>query len=94
MAKRIRLDQALVQRGMFESRRQAQTAIMAGEVRIDGRTAAKPSDFVQEHNEISVVGPARYVGRGGIKLEGAIDLWWPAECREQRARSRSGERSQ
>jgi 23S rRNA (cytidine1920-2'-O)/16S rRNA (cytidine1409-2'-O)-methyltransferase len=73
MAKGIRLDQALVQRGMFESRRQAQTAIMAGEVRIDGRTAAKPSEFVQEKHEISVVGRARYVGRGGLKLEGAIE---------------------
>lgn len=73
MAKRIRLDQALVQRGMFESRHQAQTAIMAGEIRIDGRTAAKASEFIQEQDEISVVRPARYVGRGGIKLEGAIE---------------------
>jgi 23S rRNA (cytidine1920-2'-O)/16S rRNA (cytidine1409-2'-O)-methyltransferase len=73
MAKGIRLDQALVQRGLFESRQQARTAIMAGEVRIDGRVAAKPSDFVQEQHEISVAVRSRYVGRGGIKLEGAIE---------------------
>jgi 23S rRNA (cytidine1920-2'-O)/16S rRNA (cytidine1409-2'-O)-methyltransferase len=73
MAKGIRLDIALVQRGLFESRHQAQTAIMAGEVRIDGRVAAKPSDFVQEQHEISVSARTRYVGRGGIKLEGAIE---------------------
>jgi len=73
MAKGIRLDQALVQRGLFSSRHQAQTAIMAGEVRIDGRVAAKPSDSVQEQHEISVAARSRYVGRGGIKLEGAIE---------------------
>jgi 23S rRNA (cytidine1920-2'-O)/16S rRNA (cytidine1409-2'-O)-methyltransferase len=73
MAKGIRLDQALVQRGLFKSRQQARTAIMAGEVRIDARVAAKPSDFVQEQHEISVAVRSRYVGRGGIKLEGAIE---------------------
>ncbi len=73
MAKGIRLDQALVQRGLFESRHQAQAAIMAGEVRIDGQVAAKASDSVQEHHKISVATRNRYVGRGGIKLEGAIE---------------------
>ena len=72
MAKGIRLDQALVQRGLFPSRHQAQSAIMAGEVRIDGRVAAKASDSVLEGHEISVAPRSRYVGRGGIKLEGAI----------------------
>ena len=72
MAKGIRLDQALVQRGLFPSRHQAQSAIMAGEVRIDGRVAAKASDSVLEGHEISVSPRSRYVGRGGIKLEGAI----------------------
>jgi 23S rRNA (cytidine1920-2'-O)/16S rRNA (cytidine1409-2'-O)-methyltransferase len=73
MAKGIRLDQALVQRGLFPSRHQAQAAIMAGEVRIDGRIAAKPSDSVQPEYEITVAARSRYVGRGGIKLEGAIE---------------------
>jgi 23S rRNA (cytidine1920-2'-O)/16S rRNA (cytidine1409-2'-O)-methyltransferase len=73
MAKGIRLDQALVQRGLFPSRHQAQTAIMAGEVRIDGRVAAKPSDSVQQEHEITVAVRCRYVGRGGTKLEGAIE---------------------
>ena len=73
MAKAIRLDQALVQRGLFESRNQARTAIMAGEVRIDGRVAEKPSDSVGEQHEISVAARSRYVGRGGTKLEGALN---------------------
>lgn len=72
MAKGIRLDQALVQRGLFASRHQAQAAIMAGEVRIDGQVATKASDSVQEQHELSVAARSRYVGRGGIKLEGAI----------------------
>ncbi len=46
---------------------------MAGEVRINGHVAAKPSDLVQEQHEISVAARSRYVGRGGIKLEGAIE---------------------
>ncbi len=73
MAKGTRLDQALVQRGLFPSRHQAQTAIMAGEVRVDGQVAAKPSDCVQQQHEITVAARSRYVGRGGIKLEGAIE---------------------
>ena len=72
MARGIRLDQALVQRGLCPSRQQAQTAIMAGQVKVNGHVAAKPSDFVQDETEISVAARSRYVGRGGIKLEGAL----------------------
>ncbi len=73
MAKSIRLDQALVQRGLFPSRQQAQSAIMAGEVRVNGQVAVKASDSVKDEHEISVAERSRYVGRGGIKLEGAIE---------------------
>lgn len=73
MAKSMRLDVALVARGLFPSRQQAQTAIMAGEVQIDGRRAAKSSDSVNEANQLVVAARDRYVGRGGIKLEGALD---------------------
>ncbi|MGH8093592.1 MAG: TlyA family RNA methyltransferase [Chthoniobacterales bacterium] len=72
MARGIRLDRALVQRGLFPTRHQALTAIMAGQVRVDGQLAAKASDFVKENAEISVAARSRYVGRGGIKLEGAL----------------------
>ncbi len=73
MAKGLRLDLALVQRGFFPTRQKAQAAIMAGEVRIDGRRAAKASDSVRESNELAVTAPDRYVGRGGTKLEGAVE---------------------
>ncbi|MGH7938821.1 MAG: S4 domain-containing protein, partial [Bryobacteraceae bacterium] len=72
MARGLRLDLALVERGFFPSRGQAQAAIMAGEVRINGRVAAKASDSVMEDEEIDVAQRRRYVGRGGMKLEGAI----------------------
>jgi 23S rRNA (cytidine1920-2'-O)/16S rRNA (cytidine1409-2'-O)-methyltransferase len=72
MAKGIRLDQALVQRGFFPSRHQAQSAIMAGEIRINGRVAKKASDLVMAEHEIQIAARSRYVGRGGLKLEGAI----------------------
>ena len=72
MSKRLRLDLALVERGLFPSRQQAQVAIMAGEVQIGGRTAAKASDLIQESDQLSVATRDRYVGRGGLKLEGAL----------------------
>ncbi|MBA3831528.1 MAG: TlyA family RNA methyltransferase [Chthoniobacterales bacterium] len=72
MAKSLRLDLALVQRGVFPTRHQAQVAIMAGHVQIDGRMAAKPSDLVQDSSDLTIVARDRYVGRGGTKLEGAI----------------------
>ncbi|MEO6872724.1 MAG: TlyA family RNA methyltransferase [Chthoniobacterales bacterium] len=72
MPKRLRLDLALVERGLFPSRQQAQVAIMAGEVQIGGRTAAKASDLIRDEDELTVATRDRYVGRGGTKLEGAL----------------------
>ncbi len=45
---------------------------MAGEVQIGGRLALKPSNPVQDVDKITLASRPRYVGRGGIKLEGAI----------------------
>lgn len=71
-AKRQRLDQLLLARGLFESREKAQRAIMAGQVRIAGHVADKAGAKVAEDAEITVAAPDRYVGRGGHKLEGAL----------------------
>ncbi len=46
---------------------------MAGEVAIDGQKAVKASDSVLEAHELTVAARPRYVGRGGIKLEGALE---------------------
>jgi len=70
----IRLDVALVQRGLVASRERAQEAIRAGLVLVNGQVAAKPSTKVGEDDRLEVTGdPIGYVGRGGLKLEGALD---------------------
>jgi 23S rRNA (cytidine1920-2'-O)/16S rRNA (cytidine1409-2'-O)-methyltransferase len=67
-----RLDQVLVDRGLCESRSQAQRAIMAGSVRVNGHTARKASDPVREGDAVELLVPDRYVSRGGHKLEQAL----------------------
>ena len=46
---------------------------MAGQVMIGTQVAAKPSQLVQPETEIAVKAAQKYVGRGGLKLEGALD---------------------
>jgi 23S rRNA (cytidine1920-2'-O)/16S rRNA (cytidine1409-2'-O)-methyltransferase len=82
MARGIRLDQALVQRGYFSSRHQAQTAIMAGDVTIAGHLAEKASQIVREEEQLSVAPRPRYVGRGGLKLAGALANF-QIDCRDK-----------
>src|SRR5438477_10639431 len=67
-----RLDRALVDRGLAESREKAQALIMAGEVLIDGQKAAKAGQLGSDDSRIEVTAKLRYVGRGGLKLEGAL----------------------
>lgn len=67
-----RLDQALVERGLCASREQAKRAIMAGQVKINERTAAKPSDTVKPEDHLTLVAGEKYVSRGGQKLEHAL----------------------
>jgi 23S rRNA (cytidine1920-2'-O)/16S rRNA (cytidine1409-2'-O)-methyltransferase len=73
--KKLRLDQVLVERKFYHSREQAQRAIMAGEVRIYEQIASKPSQLVAPDAQISTSAPPRFVGRGGLKLEGGIDYF-------------------
>jgi 23S rRNA (cytidine1920-2'-O)/16S rRNA (cytidine1409-2'-O)-methyltransferase len=75
MAKKSRLDQLLVTQGFFESREQAQRAIMAGEVKVGTRVAAKPSELLAPDASIAIEAAPKYVGRGGLKLEGALDFF-------------------
>jgi 23S rRNA (cytidine1920-2'-O)/16S rRNA (cytidine1409-2'-O)-methyltransferase len=68
----IRLDQALVDRGLCESREKAKRAILAGQVRINSQLARKASDSVQADDKISLDAPEKFVSRGGHKLEHAL----------------------
>lgn len=69
----IRLDQALVERGLCESREKAKRAIMAGTVKVNGQPARKPSDSVKPDDELALAQPEKFVSRGGHKLEHALE---------------------
>jgi 23S rRNA (cytidine1920-2'-O)/16S rRNA (cytidine1409-2'-O)-methyltransferase len=72
MPKKSRLDQLLVRRGLFPSREQARRAILAGNVSVGTRIAAKPSELLDEQAAIAVKPARKYVGRGALKLESAL----------------------
>lgn len=62
----------MVEQKISESRSRAQRLIMAGEVLINGQQAKKSSDLVSDHDQVTVKKPAKYVSRGGEKLEAAL----------------------
>lgn len=71
-----RLDVLLVNKGISESRDKAKRLIMAGKVFVDNDIADKPGTRYDEHQDITVRGEqCPYVGRGGLKLEKAINLF-------------------
>lgn len=71
-----RLDIVLVERGFFETRNRAQTAIMAGTVMVNGLKVNKAGTPVSEDAEIRIIGEQLpYVSRGGLKLEKAIETF-------------------
>jgi len=72
-SKRSRVDIFLVEQGLFPSREQAQRAVMAGEVRIGDQVVSKSSFMVAPGAEVSLRAHSPYVGRGGVKLAGALD---------------------
>jgi 23S rRNA (cytidine1920-2'-O)/16S rRNA (cytidine1409-2'-O)-methyltransferase len=67
-----RLDQLLVERGLCDSREKAKRLVLAGQVRINGQTARKPSDSVKPADQLAVDAPEKFVSRGGHKLEHAL----------------------
>jgi 23S rRNA (cytidine1920-2'-O)/16S rRNA (cytidine1409-2'-O)-methyltransferase len=71
-AKKTRLDLLLVNRNLAASREKAQALILAGQVLINGAKAAKPGQSVASDANLEVLEAARYVSRGGLKLEEAI----------------------
>jgi 23S rRNA (cytidine1920-2'-O)/16S rRNA (cytidine1409-2'-O)-methyltransferase len=71
----VRLDQLLVTRGLAESRAKAKAAIEAGGVSVNGAPAKAASQAVRDDAEISYAAAHRWVGRGALKLERALDLW-------------------
>jgi 23S rRNA (cytidine1920-2'-O)/16S rRNA (cytidine1409-2'-O)-methyltransferase len=73
MSKKERLDLALVQRGLCGTRSEAQRAVMAGQVKSGDQVLLKSSILISPEMTLSIEAPPKYVGRGGTKLEGALD---------------------
>jgi 23S rRNA (cytidine1920-2'-O)/16S rRNA (cytidine1409-2'-O)-methyltransferase len=75
MKKKARIDQTLVERGFFESRELARRAIMACAVRAGEQVITKPAAMIDIDAPISVAESSKFVGRGALKLSGALDFF-------------------
>ncbi len=76
MANKTRLDVLLVEKGLQESRQKAQGTIMAGLVYVNNQKVDKPGTAVANDAVVEVRGHAlKYVSRGGLKLEKAMQIW-------------------
>jgi 23S rRNA (cytidine1920-2'-O)/16S rRNA (cytidine1409-2'-O)-methyltransferase len=73
---KLRLDKLLVDRQLAASRERAQALILAGRVLVDEQRVDKPGHAVAEDAPIRMLGDdLRYVSRGGLKLESALEAW-------------------
>jgi 23S rRNA (cytidine1920-2'-O)/16S rRNA (cytidine1409-2'-O)-methyltransferase len=72
----LRLDALLVERGLAASRERARAMILAGQVRVDGQPAGKAGVAVAPDADVTLLVPDHpYVGRGGLKLEHALQTF-------------------
>src|SRR5882672_5208052 len=68
-----RLDMLLVERGLAQSREKARALILAGQVLVQGQKVDKAGHSVSIDSKIEMLETPKYVGRGGLKLEAALD---------------------
>jgi 23S rRNA (cytidine1920-2'-O)/16S rRNA (cytidine1409-2'-O)-methyltransferase len=71
---KIRLDHALVLRGLVVSRSQAESFIKLGKVTVEGKVVTKPGHFVQPSATLEVTATEQYVSRAGLKLASVAQL--------------------
>ena len=73
---KLRLDKLMFDRGLAASRERAQAMILAGRVLVNGQKIEKPGSSIQQDADIRLLGAEmKYVGRGGLKLEAALEHW-------------------
>ncbi len=73
---KVRLDKLLLERGLAPTRERAQALLLAGRVLVDEQKQTKPGLAVDGAAALRVLGTdLRYVSRGGLKLEGALQAW-------------------
>jgi 23S rRNA (cytidine1920-2'-O)/16S rRNA (cytidine1409-2'-O)-methyltransferase len=70
---RRRIDTLLVSRGLADSRERAKVMVMEGVVVADEKTVVKPNTLVNEDAEVRLLSSLPYVGRGGLKMQGALE---------------------
>ncbi len=70
-----RADALMVSQGLCDSREQAKRLILAGELRLGDRVIDKPSTRLPVDAALELMEKPRYVGRGGFKLEAALDVF-------------------
>jgi 23S rRNA (cytidine1920-2'-O)/16S rRNA (cytidine1409-2'-O)-methyltransferase len=74
-AGRRRLDVALAERGLAESRARAQALILAGRVRVNGETVRTASTPVVDNDRLEIAAGERWASRGALKLMPALDTF-------------------
>jgi len=73
---KARLDKLLVERGLVPSRERAQALILAGKVLVNEQKIVKSGATVDQDSALRLLGEdLKYVSRGGLKLEKALDHW-------------------
>src|SRR3954465_102809 len=73
---KLRLDKLIFDRGLVPSRERAQALIIAGKILVDEQKVEKPGAQVESDSAIRMLGEdLRYVSRGGLKLEKALEHW-------------------
>lgn len=71
----MRIDLALVERGLARSRNHASTMVEANRVLVNGKAAKKSSQLVEETDKLTVLEAVDYVSRAGHKLAKALDVF-------------------
>jgi 23S rRNA (cytidine1920-2'-O)/16S rRNA (cytidine1409-2'-O)-methyltransferase len=73
---KVRLDRLIFERGLVPSRERAQALIIAGKILVDEQKIEKPGAQVKSDSVVRLLGDdLRYVSRGGLKLEKALEHW-------------------
>ena len=72
-SKKFRADELLLRQKLCESRNQAKTLVMAGQVMMGTEKIDKPSRLLPEDSTLSLLQSPKYVGRGGLKMENFLE---------------------
>jgi len=70
-----RLDVAMAERGLVSSRSQAESYVRLGQVKVNGRVAAKAGQMVSETDDVKLAAGEQYVGRAALKLKSAAETF-------------------